>query len=152
MDSMEILEIYNECAMMLDAHQDCGTTAALFKAVYPHPFDDAEGMAAAIAQADLHTSRTLEDKLGRAIMDSSRLPETRGEALLFRLRLENAVRILAILAQSKVPCEACTDIREEGALWALTTLWRVGRGLWVRRTAEAFRAGLASGLEPPAGR
>lgn len=152
MDPMEILEIYNECSMMLEAHQECGTTAALFRALYPHPLDDVESMAVEMARCDLHTLKALDGKISRGMMDHLQLPLTCGELLVLRLRLENAVRILAILSQSQVPCEVRTDIREDGVLWALTTLWKVGRGLWVRRTAEAFRSGLASGLEPPPGK
>ena len=149
MDFMRIHEIYDECAVMLAGHQDRGTTVSLFRALYPYPLDDRGSIFSAIGRCDLHTSRSLEEKISRAMMDSSRLPETQGEALMFRLRVENAVRILAILAQSKVPCEVCTGIREEGVLWALTTLWKVGRGLWIDHTAAAFLQGLSSALDSP---
>lgn len=148
---MKTIEVFNDCAAMLEHGRELGPTVDLFRAMYPYPLDDAPGMAAEMVKCDLHTLEALERKISDGMMDLLRIPLTRGELLMFRLRLENAVRILSILSRSQVPCEVCTDIREEGILWALTALWRAGRDLWIDRTAHAFRHGLGCALEPPRG-
>lgn len=136
---------------MLERQSELGQTAELFKSLYPRRPADRRDIFDFLCQCDAHTSEPLEDKIRRGTMDCMEHRLTRGELLFFRLRTENAIRTLAILLQSPVPCELCTGIREEGICWALTTLWTLGRDLWLDRTSTAFAAGAPSALSPPSG-
>ena len=143
MKTEEILEI---CGGMLYQHLARGTTVSLFKAIYPYPLDDVANMASNLQLVDGHTDASLSEKITSSLMDMSEKPLSMGEDLMLRLRLESAMRMLTILSRSKVACEVQTQMREEAACWALTTLWTGCRDLWVYHTASAFREGKPSAL------
>ena len=146
---MEIENILCDCVELMSEHLKRGSTLELFRAVYQWPLDDPENIIANIARIDQHTKTILLTKIDRALMDLAEIPETAGEALMFRLRLENAIRMLTVLSKAKVPCELKTTIPEEAVCWALTTLW-TGSGIqWVYRTASAFCEGKPSALPWP---
>jgi hypothetical protein len=102
-----------------------------------------------IQRIDAHTAPALAKKIDRAYMDLLTFPETQGEALMFRLRLENAIRMLTILSKAKLPCEVCTKIAEEAFCWALTTLWTGSGAQWAYLSAQAFSEGKPSALPWP---
>jgi len=146
---MEIENILCDCVELMSEHLKRGSTLELFRAVYQWPLDDPENIIANIARIDQHTKTILLTKIDRALMDLAEIPETAGEALMFRLRLENAIRMLTILSKAKVPCELKTTIPEEAVCWALTTLWTGSGVQWVYRTASAFCEGKPSALPWP---
>ena len=146
---MEMKDILGDCVDLMAEHLKRGSTLELFRSLYKWPLDDAENIIINISRIDQHTKAALLMKIDRALMDSAKIPETAGEALMFRLRLENAIRMLTILSKAKVPCELKTTIPEEAVCWALTTLW-TGSGIqWVYRTASAFCEGKQSALPWP---
>ena len=146
---MEIENILCDCVELMSEHLKRGSTLELFRAVYQWPLDDPENIIANIARIDQHTKTILLTKIDRALMDLAEIPETAGEALMFRLRLENAIRMLTVLSKAKVPCELKTTIPEEAVCWALTTLWTGSGVQWVYRTASAFCEGKPSALPWP---
>ena len=146
---MEIKDILCNCVELMAEHLERGSTLELFRQMYQWPLDDAENIAANIGRIDQHTRAILQAKIDRALMDMAKIPETAGEALMFRLRLENAIRMLTILSKAKVPCELKTTIPEEAVCWALTTLWSASNVQWVYRTASAFCEGKPSALPWP---
>lgn len=146
---METKEILDACVCMMGDHMQRGDTVSLFKAMYPWPLDDIGSIAENIQRVDQHTRASLLEKIDGALMDLREYPETQGEALMFRLRLENAIRMLTVLSQAKVPCVVKTTIAEEAMCWALTTLWTGSGAQWVYLTAEAFCAGRSSALPWP---
>ena len=146
---MEIENILCDCVELMSEHLKRGSTLELFRAMYQWPLDDPENIIANIARMDQHTKTILLTKIDRALMDLAEIPETAGEALMFRLRLENAIRMLTVLSKAKVPCELKTTIPEEAVCWALTTLWTGSGVQWVYRTASAFCEGKPSALPWP---
>ena len=110
---MEMKDILDNCVDVMSEHLKRGSTLELFRSLYKWPLDDAENIIISISRIDQHTKAALLMKIDRALMDSAKIPETAGEALMFRLRLENAIRMLTILSKAKVPCELKTTIPEE---------------------------------------
>ena len=134
---------------LMSEHLERGSTLELFRQMYPWPLDNAENIVVNIERIDQHTKADIMAKVDRALMDMAKTPETAGEALMFRLRLENAIRMLTVLSKSKVPCELKTTIPEEAVCWALTTLC-TGSGFQLAyRTASAFCEGKPSALPWP---
>ena len=146
---MKVEDILEDCARTLEEDLKFGSTVELFKAMYPWPLDDIEDIVANIQAIDQRTTSALLEKANRSLMDSERHIGTQAECLMYRLRLENAIRMLTILSRSKVICEVQTAIREEAFLWALTTPWSVCGAQWVYRTARAICDGLPSALPWP---
>lgn len=146
---MKTNDILTNCIDLLNEHIKRGSTLDLFKALYPYPLDDINNIAYNIQLVDTHTEKTLLDKVDKAFMDLKKIPETKGEALMFRLRLENAIRIITILSKGKTPCEVKTTIEEEAVYWALTTLWKCSNVQWIYRTAQAFYDGKPSAIPWP---
>ena len=142
-------EVLNACIDMMREHIGRGQTLDLYLAVVPPPLDDFATIVSCIQQADDHTRAALLKKIDKTLMDSETHRETVGEALMFRLRLENAIRMLTVLSKAKVPCEVSTTIPEEAVIWALTTLWSGSGVQWVCRTAQAFLEGRPSALPWP---
>lgn len=133
----------------MSEHLERGSTLELFRQMYPWPLDDAENIVVNIERIDQHTKADVMAKVDRALMDMAKTPETAGEALMLRLRLENAIRMLTVLSKSKVPCELKTTFPEEAVCWALTTLWTGSGVQWAYRTASAFCEGKPSALPWP---
>ena len=146
---MKTKDILAWCVSTMAEQLKRGSTAELFKAVYPWPLDDFHSIVENIQRIDQQTKATLLMKLDGAMMDMRQFPETRGEALMFRLRLENAICMLTILSKAKVPCEVLTTVDEEAFLWAVTTLWTGSGVQWACRTAQAFCEGKPSALPWP---
>jgi len=144
---MKIEDILEDCIGSLEYDLKAGSTVELFKVMYPWPLDNRADIVAKIQSMDEHTRDSLLKKADRSLMDSEAHTGTQAECLMYRLRLENAIRMLTILSKAKVPCEVQTTIREEAFLWALTTLWSVCGVQWAYRTAAAFLAGRPSALE-----
>ena len=146
---MEMKDILDDCVDLMAEHLKRGSTVELFRSMYQWPLDDTENIIVNISRIDQHTKAGLLTKIDQALMDMVETFETAGEALMFRLRLENAIRMLTVLSKAKVPCELKTTIPEEAVCWALTTLW-TGSGIqWVYRTASAFCEGKQSALPWP---
>ena len=146
---MEIKDILGDCVDMMSEDMHKGSTLELFRPMYQWPLDDSENIVMNIARIDQHTRASLLAKIDRSLMDAASIPETAGESLMFRLRLENAIRMLTVLSKAKVPCELKTPIPEEALCWALTTLWTGSGVQWVYRTASAFCEGKPSALPWP---
>lgn len=142
-------DILDDCVEKMEEHLKRGSTVELFGVMYPWPLDDFGSIVENIQRIDQHTKAALAAKLDRSLMDFETHPETQGEALMFRLRLENAIRMLTVLSKAKVSCEVKTTIREEAFLWALTTLWTGSGSEWAYRTATAFLEGRPSALPWP---
>lgn len=147
--NMKTSEILNACIGMLRDHLERGETIDLFRRMYPHPLTDVNDIAFNIQRIDNHTATALKAKISGALMDSRLTLETQGEALMLRLRLENAIRMLTVLSKAKVLCEVQTTIPEEAVCWALTTLWSGSSDQWVYHTAQAFWQGKPSALPWP---
>lgn len=130
-------------------HLGRGQTVDLYFAIVPPPLDDFNTITSCIQQIDNHAKTTLLTKLDKTLMDSETHLETASESFMFRLRLENAIRMLTILSKAKLPCEVHTSIHEEAVIWALTTLWTGSCVQWVCRTAQAFLEGRPSALPWP---
>ena len=146
---MDVREVLDLCVSLMEEDMDKGTTVELFKPMYPYPFDDMMNIVANIQRIDEPTTTTLIGKIDSAFMDLRRSQETIGEAFMFRLRLENAIRMLTILSKGKVPVELKTTICEEAAAWSMTTLWTACSDHWACLTAQALCAGLPSALPWP---
>lgn len=146
---MKTDDVLSACIEMMRSDLDCGQTLDLYLAAVPPPLDDFDTIVSCIQQTDAHTRAALLTKIDRCLMDSEPHRETVGEALMFRLRLENAIRMLTILSKAKVSCEISTTIPEEAVIWALTTLWSGSGVQWVCRTAQAFLEGRTSALPWP---
>ena len=146
---MKTSELLTDCISYLSSHLEEGTTLDLFKKMYPYPLDDADNIVFNIQRMDEHVKENLIKKVDRALMDEKMSFETQGEAFIYRLRLENAIRTLTILSKAKVSCEISSTISEECLCWALTSLWSVSGIQWAYRTAQAFCEGQPSALPWP---
>ena len=146
---MKTKDILDFCVTAMAEHMNRGATVELFKATYPWPLDDFGNIVTSIQRIDQHTKTALLKRLDGAMMDSLQFPETTGEALMCRLRLENAICMLTILSKAKIPCEVLTTLEEEAFLWAVTALWTGSGVQWACRTAQAFLEGKPSALPWP---
>lgn len=138
-------ELADECIRQLET-AGRETTRQLLDAIHPWPFADEGDIAEFIHGVDIRT-KDIATKISAAIMDGKTVEMTRGDELMMRLRIENAIHTLKVLSSFRPACRLETDIPEEAYVWATTALWQIsGSGPWVHHTARSLWAGKPSGL------
>ena len=145
---MELEDILQICDNLLASNLSEGTTKELVEEIRPIG-KDSRDLSAFLVEVELHVRNKLNEKIEKAFMDMTASEKNLGEALMFRLRLENAVFILSCLCRKKdrIACHLDTELEEEAACWALSSLWEIGGVRWLHRTADALCRGSENGLE-----
>lgn len=139
-------KLFVSCRDLLTDHQNDGTTSDLIRPFVSDAPNDVALIADLLIEIDETFRAAFEKKMQSVFLDCGKHPEKKSDALLYRLRLENAIRMLTLFSksQTKIQIDALTD--EEAILWALTTLWTAGGGLWAYYAAEAYLHGRPSAL------
>lgn len=142
---MTFEELAEDCIRQLET-TGRETTRELLDALHPWPFDSEEDIADFIHEVDIRTV-DITAKITATVMDAKKIEMSHGDALMMRLRIENAIHTLTVLSSFKTSCRLETDLPEEAYIWATTALWKIsGSGPWVHHTARSLWAGKPSGL------
>ena len=127
---MKISEIASRCLRLQQSLGEPFTLPPLIRATLLEIPSDWRLLARSLYEIDMRERETLEPKIKKWLMDMTGFSSTAAERLAFRLRLDNAVNLLPVLAEdTRRACQAELDLPcsqpEEALYWALTVFWRM---------------------------
>lgn len=148
---MEFGKLYLYCLRILGVLQAKYPAEVMFAEMYNGP-KEIDSVVEFLRELDETTEINLESKIDAYLMDSIRVPLTKNERLMLRMRMINASYMFSALSEQVrhdgrgiILCSCAT--RRESLLLGLTSLWTIRKDEFFRQQAEYYCAGF--GIAPP---